>query len=153
MADIIEILNDVLSAELTAINQYFLHAKLCQNWGFHRLAKHIRAESIDEMKHADILIDRILYLKGVPNVQRLYRVRVGESVKEQFECDLALENEAIPRLAEGVRVCTEQGDVGTRILLETILASEELHKDWLEEQLELISQVGIQGYLAEQIRP
>lgn len=153
MADIVEILNDVLSAELTAINQYFLHAKMCQNWGFQRLAAHIRAESIDEMKHADLLIDRILYLKGVPNVQRLYRVRVGESVKEQFECDLALENEAIPRLAEGVRVCLEQNDVGTRLILEQILASEEHHKDWLEEQLELISQVGVQGYLAEQIRP
>ncbi len=149
---IVDLLNDVLTAELTAINQYFLHAKMCANWGYERLAQHIRHESIDEMKHADEVIERILYLGGLPNVQRLGKVNIGETVPEQFECDLALENEAIPRLARAIETCTERGDHGTRLLLERILESEEEHKDWLEAQLELIRQVGLENYLAEQIR-
>jgi bacterioferritin len=151
VADIIEILNDVLSAELTAINQYFLHAKLCQNWGFHRLAKHIRAESIDEMKHADALIERILFLGGLPNVQRLGKVNIGETVPEMLECDLALELEALPRLQKAIALCAERGDHGSRMLFDRILASEEEHTDWLETQLGLIQQLGATAYLAEQI--
>lgn len=150
-AQIIDILNEVLTAELTAINQYFIHAKMCQNWGFMRLAEIIRAESIDEMKHADQIIDRILYLEGVPNMQRLYKINVGETVKEQFESDLSLEKTAIERLNKGVATCRDLGDNGTRSLLESILVSEEEHADWLETQLELIKTVGEQGYLAEQI--
>ena len=150
---IIAMLNQILTNELTAINQYFLHAEMCRDWGYERLYVVVRKESIDEMKHAERLIERILYLKGVPNVQRLGKVRIGETVEEQFRSDLALENHAIPCLQEGVRLCTELDDSGTRQLLDSILASEEEHKDWLESQLELIEQVGIQNYLATQIRP
>ena len=144
-------LNEILTAELTAVNQYFLHAKMCQNWGYGRLFAKIHAESIDEMRHADQLIDRILYLGGVPNVQRMNKVNIGETVKEQFECDLAVEVEAIPRLNEAIAYCREVADNGTRVMLEAILTSEEDHRDWLEAQLELIEQVGIQNYLAQQI--
>ena len=151
-AKVIEILNDVLTAELTAINQYFIHAKMCENWGYGRLAEYIRHESIDEMKHADVLIDRILFLEGLPNMQRLYPVQVGETVKEQFEVDLQLEYTAVKRLNAGIAVCVEVADNATRALLEGILVSEEEHADWLEAQLELIRQVGEQNYLAEQIR-
>lgn len=149
---VIDALNDVLTAELTAINQYFLHAKMLQNWGYMRLAALVRAESIDEMKHADELIDRILYLEGVPNVQRMGRIRIGETVLEQFKSDRVLEEEAIPRLNIGIDLCREAGDNGTRALLERILVEEEHHLDWLETQLELIAQIGEQAYLAEQIR-
>lgn len=149
---IIGLLNEVLTAELTAINQYFVHAKMCQNWGFERLYKKIWAESIDEMKHADSLIERILYLEGVPNLQRYWKVNVGETVPEQFRLDLELEEQAIPRLNAAVRACREAGDNGTAALLESILVSEEEHKDWLEAQLHLIATVGESAYLAEQIR-
>ncbi|TVQ94094.1 MAG: bacterioferritin [Deltaproteobacteria bacterium] len=149
---VIDVLNEILSGELAAINQYFLHARMCANWGFMRLNAKIYAESIDEMKHADQLINRILYLDGLPNVQRIGRVRIGENVKEMFECDLALEREAIPRLKDAIVLCEEQKDHGTRVLLESILVSEEEHLDWLEEQLSLIETVGEQSYLAEQIR-
>ncbi len=148
---IIEKLNEVLTAELTAINQYFIHAKMCANWGYMRLAGKIRAESIDEMKHADTLIERILYLDGIPNLQRLYKVNVGETVKEQFELDLELEKVAIARLNDGVAMCRELGDNGSREMLEQILVSEEEHADWLETQLELMKQVGEQNYMAQQI--
>ncbi|MEZ5271865.1 MAG: bacterioferritin [Ilumatobacteraceae bacterium] len=151
-AKVIEILNDVLTAELTAINQYFIHAKMCENWGYGRLADYIRHESIDEMKHADVLIDRILFLEGLPNMQRLYPVQVGETVKEQFEVDLQLEYTAVKRLNAGIAACVEAGDNATRALLEGILVSEEEHADWLEAQLELIRQVGEQNYLAQQLR-
>ena len=151
-AKVIEILNEVLTAELTGVNQYWVHARMCENWGYQKLWQHIRAESIDEMKHADQLIERILYLDGVPNVQRLGRVRIGENPKEMFECDIALEEDAIPRLNDGIRLCREQGDNGTRHLLEEILVSEEEHLDWLEAQVHLIAEVGLQNYLAEQIR-
>lgn len=150
---IIDVLNEILSGELAAINQYFLHARMCANWGLERLNAKIYAESIDEMKHADQLINRILYLDGLPNVQRIGRVRIGENVKEMFECDLALERDAIPRLKDAIVLCEEHKDHGTRALLQSILVSEEEHLDWLEEQLGLIEMVGLQSYLAEQIRP
>ena len=149
---IIDALNDVLSAELTAINQYFLHAKMLENWGLMRLAGKLRAESIDEMKHADAVIDRILYLDGLPNLQRLGKLRIGETVPEMFACDMQLELEAIPRLNEAVALCREHADNGTRALLEQILVDEEEHLDWIEAQQTLIAQVGLQGYLAEQIK-
>src|SRR6187431_1890182 len=129
---VIQTLNDVLTAELTSINQYFIHAKMCQNWGFHKLAKKVREESIDEMKHADKLIERILFLEGVPNVQRLNKVNVGETVKEQFELDLRLELDAISRFNTGIALARDLGDNATRELLERMLVSEEEHTDWLE---------------------
>jgi len=149
----IQLLNEVLTGELTAVNQYFCHARMCSNWGYARLAAHIQAESIDEMKHAQALIDRILYLGGVPNLQRLGKINIGETVKEQFTVDLALENEALPRLNAGIEQLRVSGDNGSRILLESILTSEETHVDWLEAQLELIEQLGESAYLAQQINP
>ena len=151
-AKLIETLNEVLTGELTSVNQYFVHAKMCENWGYHRLAHAVRAESIEEMKHADELIERILYLDGVPNVQRLGKVRVGETVPEQLKLDYKLEQEAIPRLNQGIALAVEVGDNGTRELLEDLLTSEENHIEWLEAQLTLLAQVGEQNYLAQQIR-
>jgi bacterioferritin len=148
---IIEALNDVLTAELTAINQYFIHAKMCDNWGYQRLAEHGRDESIDEMKHAERLIERILYLEGMPNLQRLSPVRVGETVLEQLRLDLALEGEAIPRLNQSIALCVELGDNGTRELFADLLVSEEEHADWLETQLAAIAQIGLENYLSEQL--
>jgi bacterioferritin len=150
-SDIIEILNEVLTAELTAVNQYFLHAKMCENWGFHRLAEYTKHESIDEMRHAERVTDRILYFDGVPNYQRYFPLRIGETVPEQFEADLALEHQAIERLNRGVARAVELGDNGTRELLAEILVSEEEHADWLETQLETISQIGVENYLAQQL--
>lgn len=149
---VIEILNDVLTAELTAINQYFIHAKMCENWGYQRLGEYVRHESIDEMKHADQIIDRILFLEGVPNMQRLNPVRVGETVPEQFDLDLQLEYVAIKRLNDGIASCVAAGDNASRHLLEEILVSEEEHADWLEAQIELIRQIGEPNYLAQQLR-
>ena len=149
---VIELLNDVLTAELTAINQYFIHAKMCADWGYARLASKIREESIDEMKHADEIIERILFLEGVPNVQRYGKITVGETVREQFELDLQLEYTAINRLRQGIAQCREELDEVSRDMLEHILTSEEEHTDWLETQLELIKQVGEQNYLAQQIK-
>jgi bacterioferritin len=150
--EIIELLNDILTAELTAINQYFVHAKMADNWGFERLADKIRAESIDEMHHAEKLIDRILYLEGAPNLQRLGALRVGETMVEALQLDLAVEHEAIPRFNAGIARAAELGDNGTRELLEDLLVSEEAHTDWLETQVDLLRQVGEQHYLAQQIR-
>ena len=150
-AEIIKALNEVLLWELTAINQYFLHAKMCENWGITKIAAHQRAESIDEMKHADTLIDRILYLEGVPNLQKLGALRIGENLKEQFECDMALEQEAIPRLNKAIELTRESGDNGTRAMLEEILVEEESHLDWLETQLDPIDRIGLQNYIAQQI--
>jgi bacterioferritin len=150
-AKVIAVLNEVLTAELTAINQYFIHAKMCANWGYMRLAKKIRDESIDEMKHADEIIERILFLDGVPNLQRLGKVNVGETVKEQMELDLDLEKAARVRLNEGIGLCRDELDNGTRALLEKILVDEEEHADWLETQLNLIAQLGETAYLAEQL--
>jgi bacterioferritin len=149
---VIELLNAVLTGELTAINQYFVHGEMCDNWGYMRLHEVIRKQSIDEMRHAEQLIERVLFLEGVPNVQRLGKIHIGERVPEQLKIDLALEMEAIPRLNDGIQLCTEVGDNNTRHLLEEILESEEEHVDWLEAQLELIEQVGEQNYLAQQIK-
>ena len=149
--EIIEILNEVLTAELTAINQYFIHAKMTANWGFNKIAAIVRAESIDEMKHADQLIERILYLDGVPNLQRYGKINVGETVAEQYKLDLQLEYEALERLNRGVALARDLGDNGTRELLERVLVSEEGHVDWLETQLGLIEQLGEKAYLAEQL--
>jgi bacterioferritin len=148
---VIEALNEVLTAELTAVNQYFIHAKMCANWGYERLADHGRDESIDEMKHAEKVIERILYFDGTPNLQRLFPVRVGENVQEQLELDLAVEHEAIPRFNRAIALCVEVADNGTRDLLAEMLASEEDHTDWLETQLETIRQIGIEHYLAQQL--
>ena len=148
---IIETLNDVLTAELTAINQYFIHAKMCENWGYGRLAEHGRLESIDEMKHADIVIDRILFFDGVPNMQRLFPVRVGETVPEQLQVDVELEYAAVERLNRGIALAVDKGDNGTRELLADILVSEEDHIDWIETQQETIRQIGIVQYLAQQL--
>jgi bacterioferritin len=149
--DVIEILNEVLTAELTAINQYFIDAKMCENWGYERLGHKFRDESIDEMKDAEDLIERILYLDGVPNLQRLGAVRVGESVKEKLELALTVETEAVERLTRGIELCGDRHDHGSRELLEHILEGEEEHADWLEAQLSLIEQVGVENYLAQQI--
>ena len=150
-AKIIEILNDVLTAELTAINQYFIHAKLCDHWGYNRLAEKIREESIDEMKHADDLIERILFLDGMPNMQRLYPIRVGETVPEQFELDLELEYAAVKRFNDGIAASVTAGDNTTRAMLEEMLVSEEDHVDWLETQQEAIRQIGEANYLSQQL--
>ena len=149
--DIIELLNEVLTAELTAINQYVVDAKMYQNWGFQRLAKRFRDESIDEMHDADKLIERVLYLEGLPNLQRLGTVRVGETPVEKLQLALDLEHEAIGRLNRGIARCVELADNGSRELLEDILVGEESHADWLEAQLELVRQLGDANYLAQHI--
>ena len=150
-AKVIEILNEVLTAELTAVNQYFIHAKMCADWGYQELAAYGKAESIDEMKHAEQMIDRILFLEGVPNMQRYFKLKVGKTVKEQFENDVALEYEAVKRLNKGVQICTEVGDNTSRQILEKILAEEEHHIDWLETQLSLIEQIGLERYLTQKM--
>ncbi len=149
---VLDVLNDVLTAELTAINQYFLDAKMCANWGYERLAEKIKADSIDEMKDADALIDRILYLDGVPNLQRLGVVKVGETVVEKLKLALQLETEAIARLQAGITTCVDAGDNGSRMVLEEILEGEEEHADWLETQLDLVSQMGEPFYLSQQVK-
>ncbi|MDQ3945380.1 MAG: bacterioferritin [Actinomycetota bacterium] len=148
--EIIELLNDVLTAELTAVNQYFIHSKMQDNWGYKRLAEKGREESFGEMKHAEELIERILYLEGVPNMQRYETVRVGESVPEQITLELETEKQAIARLTAGIEQC-RRADEGTRLLLESILSGEEDHADWLETQLELIRQLGEGLYLNTQV--
>jgi bacterioferritin len=149
---VIEMLNELLTAELTVINQYFIHAKMCDNWGFERLAAKVREESIDEMRDAEKLIDRILYLDGTPNLQRLNHVGVGETVPEQFELDLEQERAAVERYNRAIALAVEKADNGTREILEGILRGEEDHLDWLESQVELISQVGLENYLSQQLR-
>lgn len=149
---IIEILNEVLTAELTAINQYFVHGEMCENWGYERLQKVIRKHSIGEMKHAEEVIERVLFLEGVPNVQRLGKINIGESVPEILKLDYALEIDALPRLNSGIEICRELGDNNSRHLLEEILEEEEEHVDWIEAQLAQIEQVGLQNYLAQQIK-
>lgn len=150
-AAIVELLNEVLTAELTAINQYFVNAKMLDNWGIKALGKHFYDASIDEMKDADELIERILYLKGAPNLQRLGTVRVGESPLEKLTAALDVERAAIARLNSGIALCIDKGDHGTRELLETILEGEEEHADWVEMQLEAIRQIGIELYLAQHL--
>jgi bacterioferritin len=150
--EITDLLNEVLTAELTSVNQYFVDSKMLDNWGYDVLAQHYREESIDEMKDADALIGRILFVEGVPNLQRLGTVRVGESVPEKLQLALDLEYESIERLNRGINRSSELADAGTRDLLEHILEGEEAHADWLETQLGLISQLGEANYLAQQLR-
>jgi len=149
--DIIQILNDVLSAELTAINQYFIHSEMCANWGYGRLAAHSKKEAIEEMKHAELLIERILYLDGIPNMQKYMKINVGQTIPQQHGFDLQLEQDAIERLNPGVASCREKGDNGSRALLEKILVDEEAHADWLEAQLQQIEDIGLDNYLAQQL--
>ena len=148
---IIEALNEVLTAELTAINQYFVHHKMCENWGYQKLSKKKYEEAVEEMKDADKVIERTLYLDGVPNMQRLSPIRVGEDPVEQHKLDLALETDAIERLNKAIALCREKGDNGTRELLEGILKGEEESADWLEAQLHIVDEIGKERYLAEQI--
>lgn len=149
--DIIDMLNAVLTSELTAINQYFIHHKMCKNWGYHRLSAKKREESIEEMKHADKVIERILFLDGVPNMQRLNPVKVGEDPVEQHKLDLALEMDAYKRLNDAIALAVSKGDNGTREMLEDILKEEEESIDWHETQLHLINELGKENYLAEQM--
>jgi bacterioferritin len=148
---VIAVLNEVLKAELTAINQYFLHAEMCENWGYMRLAGITRKESIEEMRHAEALIERVLYLDGTPTMHELFPLRIGKTVREQIENDLQVEYEAVPRLNNGIKLCESVGDNGSRDLLLKILTDEEHHVDYLEAQLGIIREVGIENYLAQQI--
>jgi bacterioferritin len=148
---IIEALNDVLTAELTAINQYFLHARMLENWGLTKLGKQEFAASLDEMKHADQVTKRILFLEGLPNVQKIGRVYIGQDIEELIDCDLKVEYEALPRLKKHIKLCEEEGDFVSRDLLQSILISEEEHVDWLETQKELIKRAGIQNYVQSHI--
>ena len=149
--EIILVLQEVLSAELTAVNQYFIHARMNENWGYKKLAAYIRKESIEEMQHAQRVIDRILYFDGVPNMSKYMKINVGKDVPEQFRNDLAVEYHAVPRLNKGIEVARSLGDNGTRALLETILKEEEEHVDWLEAQLGIIKEIGVENYLARQM--
>ncbi|HVY26838.1 MAG TPA: bacterioferritin [Polyangiaceae bacterium] len=150
-AEILDVLNEILTSELTAINQYFIHYKMCENWGYKRLAKKKREESIEEMKHADKVIERILYLGGVPNMQRLSPVRVGEEPIEMHKLDLTLELEAVARLNRAIQLCLSKNDGGTRDLVEKILSEEEDAIDWLEAQLHQLADMGRENYLAQQL--
>ncbi len=148
---VIEYLNKALTNELTAINQYFLHARMFKNWGFSKLNEKEYHESIDEMKHADMLIERILFLEGLPNVQSLGKLMIGENPEEMLNCDLKLELEAIPLLKDAIAYCEQVMDYVSREIFEHILENEEEHVDWLETQFEIISKIGIQSYLQSQI--
>ena len=149
--EVIANLNECLKAELTAINQYFLHAEMMENWGYLKLANYTRKESIDEMRHAEALIERILYLDGAPNMRELFPLAIGKTVKEQFQNDLNLEMQAIPRLNKAIASATAAADNGSRELFEKILVDEEHHVDWLEAQLHMMAEVGEGNYLAQQI--
>ena len=149
--EVIQVLNDVLCAELTGINQYFIHAMMCANWRYKRLAEHARSESIEEMKHAQEAIDRILYFDGVPNMQKYMKINVGKTVPDMMKVDHALELDAVKRLNHGIALATEKGDNGTRALFERILVSEEEHIDWIEAQIQQIKDIGAENYLAQQI--
>lgn len=149
--EVIAVLNEVLTGELTAINQYFLHARMCRNWGYGHLAEKIYKESIDEMKHASKLTDRILLIGGLPNLQKLDKLSIGESVQEQLQSDLRTEEEAVERLRKGISVTFECHDHTSRELLEEILRDEESHIDWLESQLNMIQEMGYENYLSQQI--
>jgi len=146
-AKVVDFLNRVLRNELTAINQYFLHSRMLKNWGVSRLARHEYEESVDEMKHADRLVERILFLEGLPNLQDLNKLLIGETVKEVLDCDLRLEHEAIPLVREAIACCEQQSDYVTRELLEDILEGEEEHVDWLETQLGLIDTMGLENFV------
>jgi bacterioferritin len=149
---VIKFLNEALKAELTAINQYFLHARMCQNWGYERLAEYNKKEAVDEMKHAEKLMDRILFLEGTPNMSDLFPIKVGANVKAQLESDLALELDAVSRLNKAIKTATDVSDNASRELFEAILVDEEEHVDWLEAQMHIIGEIGLDNYLGEQIR-
>ena len=149
---VIAFLNQVLKAELTAINQYFLHAEMCENWGYERLGKKVKKESIEEMVHAEKCMERILYLDGTPNMTDYFKINIGATVEQQFKNDLALEMEAVKRLNDGIKLCVAQGDNASRDLAEQILTDEEHHIDWLEAQLHAIGEMGIANYLAQQLK-
>jgi bacterioferritin len=149
--EVIEVLNEVLAGELVAINQYFLHARMCDNWGFKTLAEKIRAESIDEMKHADVIVTRILFLEGLPNLQRLDKLHIGQTVVEQFKSDLDLEHRALKVLKDGIETCRKATDRTSEELLVRILEAEEEHIDWLETQLQLVEQIGEKHYLSQKL--
>ncbi|WKZ32972.1 MAG: bacterioferritin [Thermodesulfobacteriota bacterium] len=149
---ILDMLNDILTSELTKVNQYFVHAEMCRNWGYERLYKKIRTESIREMKHAERIIEHILYLEGVPNMQRLGDVLVGETVPEQLKLDLKKEQDSAVSLNKAIAKCTAAGDNNTRHKLEEMLEEAEEQIDWLETQLEAIRQVGLENYLSEQLK-
>jgi bacterioferritin len=149
---VIEFLNQALKAELTAINQYFLHAEMCENWGYQRLAKLIKKESIEEMTHAEKLMERILYLDGTPNMTDYFKINIGATVEAQIKNDLNLEYDAVKRLNEGIKLCVAAGDNGSRDLAQKILDDEEHHVDWLEGQLHAIGEMGIANYLAQQLK-
>jgi bacterioferritin len=144
-------LNDALRAELVAINQYFLHAEMCENWGYHRLSGIVKKQAIDEMKHAEVLIERILFLDATPGMGMKLPLKIGSTVKEQLESDLALETEAFANYNAAIKVCSEEGDNTSRELFKQLLADEEKHIDFIEAQLNLIKEVGIQNYLAQQM--
>lgn len=148
---VINVLNQVLRKELTGINQYFIHAKMCQNWGYERLYKHMKEESIEEMKHAAEVIERILFLDGTPNLSAYDKIMVGSTVKQQLDNDLGLETGALAVLRPGIKTCLEASDDASRELLEDILVDEEKHVDWIEAQLHMIEEVGYQNYLAQQM--
>jgi bacterioferritin len=147
--EIIALLNEQLTSELTAINQYFLHAKMQQNWGLTKLAAYTKAESIDEMRHAEKITDRILFLEGLPNYQRLFSLRIGQTVTEQLESDLAVELEVVERLRPGITLCRSKGDHTTANLFEEILADEEHHIDYIETNIDLIDRLGLELYTAQ----
>src|SRR5690349_23461410 len=147
--EVLRLLNEQLTSELTAINQYFLHSKMQDNWGFTELAEHTRAESFDEMRHAEAITDRILLLDGLPNYQRLFSLRIGQTLREQFEADLAIELEVAERLRPGIALCREKQDSTSANLLEKIMADEEEHIDYLETQLQLMDRLGEELYLAQ----
>lgn len=149
--EVIKFLNEVLKAELTAINQYFLHSKMCEQWGYYRLAEYNRKESIEEMIHAEKLMARILFLEGTPNMTEIGPIRVGKDVRAQLEADLALEMDALPRLNAAIKYCVEIGDNASRELFKEILVAEEEHVDYLEGQLHAIQEIGIENYLAQQL--
>ena len=149
---IIAFLNQVLKAELTAINQYFLHSEMCENWGFERMAKLVKKESIEEMTHAEKLMERILFLDGTPNMSDYFKINIGATVEAQIKNDLQLEYDAVKRLNDGIKLCIAANDAGSRELAEKILSDEEDHIDWLEAQLHAISEMGIQNYLAQQLK-
>ena len=150
---VIRVLNDVLRKELTGINQYFMHAKLCKSWGYTKLFKHIWDESIDEMKHADRVIDRLLFIEGPPSISAYDKIMVGGTVQQQLESDLGLEQAALVVLHAGIKTCVEADDQTSKNLLEEILKEEENHIDWLESQLRQIKEIGYENYLAQQINP
>jgi bacterioferritin len=151
-SQVLDSLNALLMGELTAINQYFLHARMCASWGYERIGKVMYHESIDEMKHAQKLIDRILFLEGLPNLQKLGALNIGQNVPEALKADLGLEAHAVPLFKKGIELCSATSDHGSRELLEEILVDEERHVDWLESQLHLIKEIGTENYLAQQIR-